>query len=84
MYKEGDASTISDIEFEGMTVIGLMKKLKGTCQFPIKGIFFLIPGKELSNGLIEMKDDSDLAESDYAARRPFCRRFNSFVARAFK
>ncbi|GJR59049.1 hypothetical protein Tco_1501211 [Tanacetum coccineum] len=23
-------------------------------------------------------------ESDYAARRPFCRRFNSFVARAFK
>ncbi|GJX40185.1 hypothetical protein Tco_0255175 [Tanacetum coccineum] len=62
MYKEGDASTIRDIEFEGMTVIGLMKKLKGTCQFPIKGIYFLIPGKELSNGLMEIKDDSNLAE----------------------
>nr|GEW60584.1 60S ribosomal protein L34 [Tanacetum cinerariifolium] len=62
MYKEGDASTIRDIEFEGMTLIGLLKKLKGACQFPVEGIYFLIPGKELSNGLVEIKDDSNLAE----------------------
>ncbi|GJV17706.1 hypothetical protein Tco_1363029 [Tanacetum coccineum] len=62
MYKEGDASTIRDIEFEGMTLIGLLKKLKGACQIPVKGIYFLIPGKELSNGLMEIKDDSNLAE----------------------
>ncbi|GKE62207.1 hypothetical protein Tco_1512574, partial [Tanacetum coccineum] len=62
MYKEGDASTLRDIEFEGMTLLGLLKKLKGACQFPIKGIYFLIPGKELSNGLVEIKDDSNLAE----------------------
>ncbi|GJX94710.1 hypothetical protein Tco_0349296 [Tanacetum coccineum] len=62
MYKEGDASTLRDIEFEGMTLTGLLKKLKGACQFPIKGIYFLIPGKELSNGLVEIKDDSNLAE----------------------
>ena len=30
-------------------------------MYPVKGIFFLVPGKELSNGLIEIKDDSDLA-----------------------
>nr|GEV23538.1 hypothetical protein [Tanacetum cinerariifolium] len=34
MYKEGDASIIHDIKFEGMTLIGLLKKLKGACQFP--------------------------------------------------
>ncbi|GKA08693.1 hypothetical protein Tco_0688024 [Tanacetum coccineum] len=62
MYKEGDASTIRDIEFEGITLIGLLKKLKGACQFPIKGIYFLIPGKELNNGLVGIKDDSNLAE----------------------
>ncbi|GJW16091.1 hypothetical protein Tco_0020224 [Tanacetum coccineum] len=43
-----------------MEFIGLSKLLKGACMFLVKGIFFLIPGKELSNGLIEMKDDSDL------------------------
>nr|GEU66131.1 60S ribosomal protein L34 [Tanacetum cinerariifolium] len=42
MYKEGDASTVRDIEFEGMTLIGLLKKLKGACQFPVKGVYFLI------------------------------------------
>ncbi|GKB00720.1 hypothetical protein Tco_0828713 [Tanacetum coccineum] len=62
MYKEGDASTLCDFESEGMTLTGLLKKLKGACQFPIKGIYFLIPGKELSNGLVEIKDDSNLAE----------------------
>ncbi|GJV90855.1 hypothetical protein Tco_1538668 [Tanacetum coccineum] len=61
MYQEGDESTIRDIEFEGMTVIRLSKLLQGTCMFPVKGIFFLIPGKELSNGLIEIKNDLDLA-----------------------
>ncbi|GJY92696.1 hypothetical protein Tco_0508478, partial [Tanacetum coccineum] len=30
-------------------------------MFPVKGIFFLFPGKELSNGLIEIKNDLDLA-----------------------
>ncbi|GJX01946.1 60S ribosomal protein L34 [Tanacetum coccineum] len=50
-----------DLEFEGMTVIRLSKLLQGTCMFPVKGIFFLIPGKELSNGLIEIKNDLDLA-----------------------
>nr|GEZ18338.1 60S ribosomal protein L34 [Tanacetum cinerariifolium] len=47
---------------EGMTLIGLLKKLKRACQFPVEGIYFLIPGKELSNGLVEIKDDSNLAE----------------------
>ncbi|GJZ66165.1 hypothetical protein Tco_0622861 [Tanacetum coccineum] len=61
MYQEGDESTIHDIKFEGMTVIRLSKLLQGTCMFLVKGIFFLIPGKELSNGLIEIKNDSDLA-----------------------
>ncbi|GJX46318.1 calcium/proton exchanger [Tanacetum coccineum] len=60
--EERDASTLRDIEFEGMTLTGLLKKLKGACQFPIKGIYFLIHGKELSNGLVEIKDDSNLAE----------------------
>ncbi|PWA87314.1 60S ribosomal protein L34 [Artemisia annua] len=59
MYQEGDRSTIRDIEFGGMIVIGLLKLLKGACMYPVKGIFFLVPGKELSNGLIEIKDDSD-------------------------
>ncbi|GJY65395.1 60S ribosomal protein L34 [Tanacetum coccineum] len=36
MYKEGDASTLRDIEFEGVALTGLLKKLKGACQFPIK------------------------------------------------
>nr|GEV41476.1 60S ribosomal protein L34 [Tanacetum cinerariifolium] len=45
-----------------MTLIGLLKKLKRAFQFPIKGIYFLIPGKELSNGLVEIKNDSNLAE----------------------
>ncbi|GJZ39105.1 hypothetical protein Tco_0585668 [Tanacetum coccineum] len=45
-----------------MTVIRLGQSLlQGTCMFPVKGIFFLIPGKELSNGLIEIKNDLDLA-----------------------
>ncbi|GKA77453.1 hypothetical protein Tco_0783914 [Tanacetum coccineum] len=61
MYQEGEKSTIRDLEFEGMTVIRLSKLLQGTCMFPVKGIFFLIPGKELSNGLIEIKNDLDLA-----------------------
>nr|GEY32710.1 hypothetical protein [Tanacetum cinerariifolium] len=60
MYQEGDEFTIHDIEFEGMTVVRLSKLLQGTCMFPIKGIFFLIPVKELSNGLIEIKNDLDL------------------------
>lgn len=38
------------------------KLISGACQFPIKGIYFLIPGRELSNGLKEIKDDNDLAE----------------------
>nr|GEY29662.1 60S ribosomal protein L34 [Tanacetum cinerariifolium] len=62
MYKEEDAFTIRDIEFEGMTLIGLLKKLKGACQFPVKCIYFRILGKELSNGLVEIKDDSNLAD----------------------
>ncbi|GKA10271.1 hypothetical protein Tco_0689704 [Tanacetum coccineum] len=61
MYQEGDESTIRDIEFEGMTVARLSKMLQGTCMFPVKGIFFLVPGKELSNGLIQIKNDLDLA-----------------------
>ncbi|GJS36472.1 hypothetical protein Tco_0534854 [Tanacetum coccineum] len=61
MYLEGEKSTIRDLEFEGMTFIRLSKLLQGTCMFPVKGIFFLIPSKELSNGLIEIKNDLDLA-----------------------
>ncbi|GJT04702.1 hypothetical protein Tco_0839164 [Tanacetum coccineum] len=61
MYQEEDESTICDIEFEGMTVARLSKMLQGTCMFPVKGIFFLVPGKELSNGLIQIKNDLDLA-----------------------
>ncbi|GJY06498.1 hypothetical protein Tco_0373552 [Tanacetum coccineum] len=61
MYQEGEKSIICDLEFEGMTVIRLSKLLQGTCMFPVKGIFFLIPSKELSNGLIEIKNDLDLA-----------------------
>nr|GEZ62327.1 hypothetical protein CTI12_AA159120 [Tanacetum cinerariifolium] len=45
-----------------MTLIGLLKKLKGACQFPVKGIYFRILGKELSNDLVEIKDDSNLAD----------------------
>ncbi|GJX47086.1 60S ribosomal protein L34 [Tanacetum coccineum] len=61
MYQEGDESIIHDIEFEGMTVARLSKMLQGTCMFPVKGIFFLVPGKELSNGLIHITNDLDLA-----------------------
>nr|GFB47685.1 60S ribosomal protein L34 [Tanacetum cinerariifolium] len=61
MYKEGDESTIDDIDFEGMTIARLSKMLQRTCMFPVKGIFFLVPGKELSNGLIQIKNDLDLA-----------------------
>ncbi|GJT42693.1 hypothetical protein Tco_0951408 [Tanacetum coccineum] len=61
MYLEGEKSIIRDLEFEGMTLIRLSKLLQGTCMFLVKGIFFLIPGKELSNGLIEIKNDLDLA-----------------------
>ncbi|GJZ88764.1 60S ribosomal protein L34 [Tanacetum coccineum] len=61
MYQEGDESTIHDIKFEGMTVARLSKMLQGTCMFPVKGILFLVPGKELSNGLIQIKNDLDLA-----------------------
>nr|GEX18556.1 60S ribosomal protein L34 [Tanacetum cinerariifolium] len=61
MYQEGDESIINDIDFEGMTVARLSKMLQGTCMFPVKGIFFLVPGKELSNGLIHIKNDLDLA-----------------------
>ena len=62
MYKEGDVSKIPDIDFIGMTLIRLSKLISGACQFPVKGIYFLIPGRELSNGLKEIKDDNDLAE----------------------
>ncbi|GJR04198.1 60S ribosomal protein L34 [Tanacetum coccineum] len=80
MYQEGDESTIRDIEFEGMTVARLSKMLQGTCMFPVKGIFFLVPGKELSNGLhsdtdtdnnddensdVEMEDITGYAASDF-------------------
>nr|GEV72446.1 60S ribosomal protein L34 [Tanacetum cinerariifolium] len=61
MYQEGDQSTIHDIDFEGMTVARLSKMLQGTCMFPVKGIFFLVPGKEHSNELILIKNDLDLA-----------------------
>lgn len=61
-YVEGDVSTIEDIDFIGMTVIRLSKMLKGCCQFPVKGMYFHIPGKELSNGLKELKNDVDLAD----------------------
>nr|GEY01809.1 60S ribosomal protein L34 [Tanacetum cinerariifolium] len=44
-----------------MTIARLSKMLQGTCMFPVKGIFFLVPGKELSNGLIQIKNDLDLA-----------------------
>ncbi|GJS56159.1 hypothetical protein Tco_0629521 [Tanacetum coccineum] len=60
MYLEGEKSIIRDLEFKGMIVIRLSKLLQGTCMFLVKGIFFLIPGKELSNGLIEIKNDLDL------------------------
>ncbi|GKD22668.1 hypothetical protein Tco_1224371 [Tanacetum coccineum] len=36
MVHSRDRSTIRDIEFEGMTVIGLTKLLKGACMFPVK------------------------------------------------
>jgi hypothetical protein len=62
MYKEGDVARIPDIDFVGMTLIRLSKLISGACQFPVKGIYFLIPGRELSNGLKEIKDDNKLAE----------------------
>ena len=46
MYK-GDVSIFRDVDFEGMTLIALQKILKGTFQFPIKGIYFLILVKSL-------------------------------------
>nr|GEZ17284.1 60S ribosomal protein L34 [Tanacetum cinerariifolium] len=52
---------LDDIDFEGMTIARLSKILQGTCMFPVKGIFFLVPGKELSNVLIQIKSDLDLA-----------------------
>nr|GEV08016.1 60S ribosomal protein L34 [Tanacetum cinerariifolium] len=61
MYHEEDESTIHDIDFKGMIVARLSKMLQGTCMFPVKGIFFLVLGKELSNGLIQIKNDLDLA-----------------------
>nr|GEW11749.1 multidrug resistance-associated protein 5 [Tanacetum cinerariifolium] len=61
IYQEGDESIIHDIDFKGMTVARLSKILQGTCMFPVKGIFFLVPGKELSNGLIHIKNDFNLA-----------------------
>nr|GEW10847.1 60S ribosomal protein L34 [Tanacetum cinerariifolium] len=61
MYQEGDESIIHDIDFEGMTVARLSKMLQATCMFLVKGIFFLVPSKELSNGLIQIKNDLDLA-----------------------
>nr|GEW86811.1 60S ribosomal protein L34 [Tanacetum cinerariifolium] len=61
MYQEGDESTIDDIDFKGMTIARLSKMLQRTCMFPVKGIFFLVHGKELSNGLIQIKKDLDLA-----------------------
>ncbi|PWA62906.1 hypothetical protein CTI12_AA245230 [Artemisia annua] len=42
---------IPDIDFIGMTLIRLSKLISGACQFPVKAIYFLIPGRELSNGL---------------------------------
>nr|GEZ70921.1 60S ribosomal protein L34 [Tanacetum cinerariifolium] len=44
-----------------MTVARLSKMLQGTCMFPVQGIFFLVLSKELSNGLIQIKNDLDLA-----------------------
>nr|GEU55220.1 hypothetical protein CTI12_AA204890 [Tanacetum cinerariifolium] len=61
MYQEGHESTIDDIDFEGMTVARLSKMLQGTCMFLVKGIFFLVTGKELTNGLIQIKNDLDPA-----------------------
>nr|GEY63967.1 hypothetical protein [Tanacetum cinerariifolium] len=61
MYLEGDESTIHDIDFERMTVTRLSKMLQGTCMFPVKGIFFLVSSNELSDGLIQIKNDLDLA-----------------------
>nr|GEV50923.1 60S ribosomal protein L34 [Tanacetum cinerariifolium] len=45
-----------------MKVIGLSKLLKGCCIFPVKAIYFIVPGKKLSIGLKEIKSDVDLAE----------------------
>ena len=61
-YVEGDVSTIRSIDFIGMTVIRLSKLLKGCCQYPVKGMYYHMPGKELSNGLKELKNDVDLAD----------------------
>nr|GEX10925.1 chloramphenicol acetyltransferase-like domain-containing protein [Tanacetum cinerariifolium] len=62
MYIKGDVSTIQHIDFIRMAVIGVSKLLKGCCMFPVKGMYFHILGKELSNGLKEINTDVDLAE----------------------
>ncbi|GKA19479.1 hypothetical protein Tco_0699394 [Tanacetum coccineum] len=75
MYKEGDDSTLRDIEFEGMTLTGLLKKLKGACQFPIKAfknekvieIYLEHHGYDLSHWVqTEIEDDevSDVGEME--------------------
>nr|GEW18261.1 hypothetical protein [Tanacetum cinerariifolium] len=64
MYKEGDASTVHDIEFEGMTLIGLLKKLKGACQFPVKGVQTQIEDDDASD-VGEMEDISGYGVSDF-------------------
>nr|GEV00315.1 E3 ubiquitin-protein ligase SHPRH [Tanacetum cinerariifolium] len=65
-YLEGSKDTIKDLDFENFTY-GNFNCIKAATLFPHVGLFYCLPGSDLSDGIRELKNEQQLADFVAAA-----------------
>ncbi|GKB28657.1 hypothetical protein Tco_0868058 [Tanacetum coccineum] len=60
-YLEGNKDTMKDLDFGNFTYGKFFECIKAATLFPPVGIFYCLPGSDLSDGIRELKNEQQLA-----------------------
>ncbi|GKA88961.1 hypothetical protein Tco_0810773 [Tanacetum coccineum] len=61
-YLEGNKDTMKDLDFGNFTYGKFFECIKAATLFPPVGIFYCLPGSDLSDGIRELKNEQQLAD----------------------
>ncbi|GJZ47285.1 hypothetical protein Tco_0601117 [Tanacetum coccineum] len=61
-YLEGYKNTIKDLDFGNFTYGKFFKCIKAATLFPLVGLFYCLPESNLSDGIIELKNEQHLVD----------------------
>ncbi|GJW33449.1 hypothetical protein Tco_0053481 [Tanacetum coccineum] len=61
-YLEGNKDTMKDLDFGNFTYGKFFECIKAATLFPPVGLFYCLPGSDLSDGIRELKNEQQLAD----------------------